>query len=387
VSIIALICHETNATGVVPHGFTDRKLACVSGRAILSLQQRHGCQLAAFVLAVAPALLLIGCKAKGPAGSLSSTSPSAASAQTMRLKGMTEAVEARTIMAPTLAGQQVGRLTITKLAASGARVKKGDLLVEFDRQAQMRDFIDKQAQSIDQNNSVLEAQAKEASARAKDETEIKQAENNLSKTRLEMQKSELLSRIDAEKAKQDQDEAEATLKQLKETFELKRKAAQASIHILEIERDRTRETMLHAQVNAALMQIHAPIDGIVVLNTIWKQGKMGEVQEGDQIRPGVPFMQVVDPVVMQVRVSVNQQDLLALKIGEKVLVHLDAYSDLVFHGQLESLDPTGHSGDFSPKLRNFSATFSIQGNDPRLMPDLSAAVDVELAGVGGGQAK
>jgi multidrug resistance efflux pump len=251
----------------------------------------------------------------------------------------------------------------------------------------MRDFIDKQAQSIDQNNSVLEAQAKEASARAKDETEIKQAENNLSKTRLEMQKSELLSRIDAEKAKQDQDEAEATLKQLKETFELKRKAAQASIHILEIERDRTRETMLHAQVNAALMQIHAPIDGIVVLNTIWKQGKMGEVQEGDQIRPGVPFMQVVDPVVMQVRVSVNQQDLLALKIGEKVLVHLDAYSDLVFHGQLESLDPTGHSGDFSPKLRNFSATFSIQGNDPRLMPDLSAAVDVELAGVGGGQAK
>jgi multidrug resistance efflux pump len=343
--------------------------------------------LAAFVLAVAPALLLIGCKAKNSAKPVSSFSQSAASAQTLRLKGMTGAVEARTIMAPTLAGQQVGRLTITKLAASGARVKKGDLLVEFDRQAQMRDFIDKQAQSIDQNNSVLEAQAKEASARAKDETEIKQAENNLSKTKLEMQKSELLSRIDAEKAKQDLDEAEATLKQLKETFELKRKAAQASIRILEIQRDRTRETMLHAQANAALMQIHAPIDGIVVLNTIWKQGKMGEVQEGDQIRPGVSFMQVVDPAVMQVRVSVNQQDLLALKIGEKVLVHLDAYSDLVFHGQLESLDPTGHSGDFSPKLRNFSAIFSIQGNDPRLMPDLSAAVDVELAGGGGGQAK
>ena len=111
-----------------------------------------------------------------------------------------------------------------------------------------------------------------------------------------MQKVELLSRIDAEKAREDLDEARATLAQLKETFDLKRKAAQASIRILEIQRDRTRETMLHAQTNAALMQIRSPIDGIVVFNTIWKQGNMGEVQEGDQVRPGVPFMQVVDPV-------------------------------------------------------------------------------------------
>jgi len=169
------------------------------------------------------------------------------------------------------------------------------LLVEFDRQAQLRDFIDKQAQTDDENEKVVEEQAREAAARAKDETEIKQAEDSLAKARLEMEKVELLSRIDAEKAQEDLDEAQATLKQLKETFDLKRKAAQASIRILEIQRDRTRETMIHAQANSALMQIHSPIDGIVVLNTIWKEGNMGEVQEGDQVRPGVPFMQVVDP--------------------------------------------------------------------------------------------
>jgi multidrug resistance efflux pump len=259
-------------------------------------------------------------------------------------------------------------------------VKQGDLLVEFDRQAQTRDFIDKQAQSDDQNDKVLEERAKEAAARAKDETGIKQAENSLSKARLEMQKVELLSRIDAEKAREDLDEAEATLAQLKETFDLKRKAAQASIRILEIQRDRTRETMLHAQANAALMQIHSPIDGIVVFNTIWKQGNMGEVQEGDQVRPGVPFMQVVDPSVMQVRVPVNQEDLLGLSVGGKARVYLDAYSDLVFEGQLESIDPMARNGDFSAKLRSFSATFSIKGNDPRLMPDLSAAVELDRAG-------
>ncbi|MGA8089418.1 MAG: HlyD family efflux transporter periplasmic adaptor subunit [Terracidiphilus sp.] len=300
----------------------------------------------------------------------------------LRLRGMTAAVEARSIQAPLIAGQQVGTLIVTKLVPSGTRVKRGDLLVEFDRQAQLRDIVDKQALSDDENEKVIEEQAKEAAARAKDETGINQAEHDLAKAKLEMQKVELLSRIDAEKAQEDLDEAEATLTQLKQTFDLKRMAAQASIRILEIQRDRTRETMLHAQANSALMEVRAPIDGIVVLNTIWKQGSMGEVQEGDQVRPGVPFMQVVDPAVMEVRVPVNQEDLLALKIGEKAHVHLDAYSDLVLPGQLESIDPMGTPGDFSSRLRKFSATFSITGHDPRLMPDLSAAVDVNSAGTG-----
>ena len=37
-----------------------------------------------------------------------------------------------------------------------------------------------------------------------------------------------------------------------------------------------------AHANSGLMQIHSPLDGIVVLNTVWKQGTMGEVQESDQ---------------------------------------------------------------------------------------------------------
>lgn len=300
----------------------------------------------------------------------------------VRLTGKTEAVQSRAILAPVLSGQQVGTLTIVKLIPSGSRVKQGDILVEFDRAAQIRDVIDKKAQADDQSGKVLEAIAAEEAAKAKDETDIEQAETALTKAELEMQKVELLSRIDAERAREDLDEARATLAQLKETFDLKRQAAKASIRILEIQRDRTRETMLHAQNNAEVMQIRSPIDGVVVFNTIWKQGNMGEVQEGDQVRPGVPFMQVVNPSSMQVHVMVNQQDLSALNVGQKASVHLDAYPDLVLPGRLESIDPMGKHGDFSSKLRIFSATFSIDGGDPRLMPDLSAAVDVRGASGG-----
>jgi HlyD family secretion protein len=302
---------------------------------------------------------------------------------TLRLKGTTEAVQARAILAPLLSGQQVGQFTIVHLAPGGSRVKSGDLLVEFDRQAQMRDFIDKQADYRKLVDQVVQEQAKENAARAKDETELKQAEDALRKAELEVQKAELMSRIDAEKNQETLEEAKATYQQLRETFDLKRKAAQAAIKILEIQRDRTQQIMMHAQANADLMQIRSPIDGVVVLNSIWKQGTMGEVQEGDRIEPGMPFMQVINPATMQVRALVNQQDFPSLRSGQSAKVHLDAYPELVFPAQVDQLGPIAEQGSFSEKVRQFTVIVSIQGNDPKLMPDLSAAVDVDMRGAGG----
>ena len=340
--------------------------------------------IAAMVTLVVGALLLAAASKKrsstrtGAHPSLAHTDLS----ENLRLKGTTEAVQSRSILAPALAGQQVSTLTITRLTLAGTHVKRGDLLVEFDRQMQVRDFMDKRGEYSKLVDQVLEEQAKENAARAKDETEMKQAEGDLGKAELEMQKVETVSRIDAEKAQEHLEEAKATLQQRRETFDLKRKAAQAAVHILEIQRDRSHETMLHAQANADLMQIRSPIDGVVVLDTIWKEGRIGEVKEGDQVRPGVPFMQVVDPSVMQVRVLANQQDFLGLHIGQPARIHLDAYPELVFSGRVEEMAPIGRSGSFSSTLRTFTVIFSVAGNDAKLMPDLSAAVDVDLAARG-----
>ncbi len=84
-------------------------------------------------------------RSRPPATAKLSTAPLTSPGPVLRLKGTTEAVESRGILAPLLAGQQVPTLTIIRLTSGGKRVKQGDVLVEFDRQAQMRDFIDKQA--------------------------------------------------------------------------------------------------------------------------------------------------------------------------------------------------------------------------------------------------
>jgi len=299
--------------------------------------------------------------------------------QILRLTGTTEAVQSRAMLAPILSAQQVSTLTIIRLIPGGTHVKRGDVLAEFDRQAQMRDFMDKQAEYQKLVDQVAQEQAKEVAAKAKDETELKQAEDNLRKSELEVQKAEIVSKIDAEKNQENLEEAKATYDQLRETFDLKRKAAQAGIRILEIQRDRTQQTMMHAQSNADLMQVRAPIDGVVVLNTIWKQGTMGEVQEGDQIEPGTTFMQVVNPATMQVRAQGNQEDFARLQVGQTGTVRLDAYPQLVFPAKVEQISPIAESGSFTDKLRAFAVIVSIQGNDPKLMPDLSAAVDLDLS--------
>lgn len=297
----------------------------------------------------------------------------------LRLAGTTEAVKSRPVLAPRLEGAQLNSMVVTRLARAGARVKQGDVLVQFDRQAQIKDALDKKATYQDLVDQVEEKRAAEDAARAKDETELKQAEDDLTKAQLEVTKKDIVSRIDAEKNQETLQEAVQTLQQLRQTFQLKREAAAADIRVLEIQRDRARGTMLYAQGNAAKMTIRSPMDGIVVLNTVWLGSRMGEVQEGDEVRPGVPFMKVIDPAQMDVRVAVNQEDMPELRIGQPATVHLDAYPGLSFPGVLDELAPLGHSGQFTDKVRTFVAIFSIRGNNPKLMPDLSASADVELS--------
>jgi HlyD family secretion protein len=174
------------------------------------------------------------------------------------------------------------------------------------------------------------------------------------------------------------EEAQARLKQLQETFELKRRAEQAEVKILEIQRDRARTAMNNAEQNANRMVVRSQLPGLVVLRMNWRGSQMIEIQEGEEARPGMPIMQVVDPSAMLVRVKVNQADLHLLRAGQSARISLDAYPGLEFRGKVEQVAPVGTTSRLTDRVRNFVAIVSIQGNHPKLMPDLSAAVDVEL---------
>jgi len=299
--------------------------------------------------------------------------------RSLRLSGTVEAVQSTTISAPRLSGPNTMSLVITRLVRPGSAVQKGDLIVEFDRQQQQTNALDRRAELQDLDQQIRKREAQERAAAAKDDSEIKVGESSVSRAELEMVKNDMIPRINAEKNTLALEQAQATLKQLKTTYELKRKAAEADIRILKIRRDRAENAMKMAETNAERMAILSPLGGMAVLKSIWKSNTMAEVQEGEEIRAGVPIVDIVDPNSMRVRARVNQGDINELQTGQSVRVGLDAYPDLHFPGKIAQISPLGVMSNLSNKVRAFVVLIDIQGSHPNLMPDLTASLDVELA--------
>jgi HlyD family secretion protein len=298
--------------------------------------------------------------------------------RSVRLSGTVEAVESTTVAAPRIAGPNSSSLVITRLVKAGTTVQPGDLLVEFDRQVQLANALDRRAELNDLEHQIRKREAEEGAARARDESEIKQAESAVTRAELEMAKNEMLPKIQAEKNTQALEQAQARLAQLRKTFDLKRKAAQADLRILEIRRDKASNAMKMAETNASRMEVRSPISGLAVVRSMWKSSGQAEILEGEEVRAGVPVVDIVNPAKMRVRVRVNQADINGLRTGQRMRVGLDAYPDLFFGGQITQISPLAVTSTLSPKLRYFVMLAEIDTAHPKLMPDLTASLDVEL---------
>ena len=301
--------------------------------------------------------------------------------RSVRLSGTVEAVQSTTVAAPRLSGPNTSSLVITRLVRPGTTVSPGDLLVEFDRQVQLQTALDRRAELNDLDQQIRKKEAEARAAQARDDSELQLAESALARANLEMIKNDMLPKIQVEKNTQAVEQAAARLKQLKLTYELKRKAADADIRILQIRRGKAEGAMKQAETNATRMEVHSPIGGLAVLRTVWKTSQMAEIQEGEEIRAGVPVVDIVNPAMMRVRARVNQADISDLRPGQPVVMGLDAYPDLTFKGSVAQISPLGVTSTLSPKVRSFIVLIDVHGSHPNLMPDLTASLDVELARV------
>jgi len=116
---------------------------------------------------------------------------------------------------------------------------------------------------------------------------------------------------------------------------------------------------------------------------MWKSNGQAEILEGEEVRAGVPVVDIVNPAKMRVRVRVNQADITGLRVGQRMRVGLDAYPDLYFGGQITQISPLAVTSTLSPKLRYFMMLAEIDTAHAKLMPDLTASLDVELSRTAG----
>lgn len=322
-------------------------------------------------------MIFVSCKqtptaVRAAAPTLSTQAPAS---KAIRATGLVRAVKVSSIQVPQIAGQG-GRMTLVRLVPNGTHVKQGDTLAEFDRTKQLDDALEAEAKFDDLGHQVRQKVASNRSDAEKRLGDLKQAEADLAKAEIQLKKGPILSDIDRAKNEAKAESARARVASLLKIHGHRMKVEAAALRIIELQQERQKVALERATSNSEKLIVKAPLAGMVALENIWRGGSMGHAQEGDQLWNGQPMLKLFDPTEMEVHAQIGEPDGAALKPGTKARVRLDAYPEVEFEGRFESASPVASSALGSP-IKNFAARFRLIGTDPRLLPDLSAAVVIE----------
>jgi membrane fusion protein (multidrug efflux system) len=208
----------------------------------------------------------------------------------------------------------------------GAQVKKGELLVEIDRQ--------------DYEVALEQAQAALSVAKA----QLEDVKTNLANTERELARIEAL-RKEGVVSQQFYDE----VKTRRESFLAKEKVARAAIE------------QAQAQVSEATLKlndtrIESPISGIIAERY---------VDVGDMATPSAPLYHIVDVGIVKVVVDVPERIMPLLQVGKAVAVEVDAYPSEQFGGKIRIISPT-----VVPATRTGPVEIAIANEAGRLRPGM-----------------
>lgn len=266
-----------------------------------------------------------------------------------------------------------------KISKGGVLVKKGDVVAEFDRQYMLLRLDDYRA-IVTQSEASLKSRIAdlEVTRKAHDQL-VSSTKANLEKARLDIKTTPVLSAIDAERLKLALSEAEAHYKQILEEVKYVEASEKAQIRSAEIDLEQSRRELRRAQANVDRMLVKAPLEGLVVIQTIFRGSDFMQIQQGDQLWPGQFFMSIVNPASMVINASVNQVDAERLRIGAKARVRFDAYPGLELPASLYSIAGIPRGGGMRQTfLKEIPVRLKLEKMDPRVIPDLSVSVDVVL---------
>ena len=247
-------------------------------------------------------------------------------------------------IAPEVSGE------ITELPfREGAPVKKGDLLVRIKP--------DNYKYQLDQREAALSA------ARAS----AIQSKAQLLKAEEDFKRSKDLS------AKQLISDSEMTA--VRTSFE----GAQANYDNA-LAQIRSNEGLLaQAQEQLSKTVIYAPINGTVSSRT----NEVGERVAGTGSYGGAEVMRVADLSHMEVRVNVNENDVINVKIGDKARISVDAYPNRRYNGEVWEIASTARTlgQNTQEEVTNFIVKIRITDRDAAFRPGMSANADIETKSV------
>ncbi len=248
-------------------------------------------------------------------------------------------------ISPEVAGELIETPVI-----EGQAVKKGDLLVRI-----KPDFY--QAQLEQQEAALASAKAASVLSQArlnKAEQDYKQAQ--------ELYAKQLVSDADFTSAKTNIDVAKADFD-----------SSLAQIR-------RTEGSLSQARDSLAKTTIYSPMDGSISSLT----SEVGERVVGTGSFAGTEIMRIADLDSMEVRVKVNENDIINVKVNDRTAVSVDAFPGRKFAGAVGEISSSAittgaqsAAASASDEVTNFLVKIRIKDRDVKLRPGMSATVDIE----------
>jgi HlyD family secretion protein len=144
---------------------------------------------------------------------------------------------------------------------------------------------------------------------------------------------------------------------------------------------RTEGSVSQAADQLSKTTIYAPMDGTISSLT----SEIGERVVGTGQFAGTEIMRVADLSNMEVRVKVNENDIVNVKANDPTLISIDALPNVKFSGKVREISASSQNAtseisaqnSSSDEVANFLVKISINDRDPRLRPGMSATSDIQ----------
>lgn len=147
---------------------------------------------------------------------------------------------------------------------------------------------------------------------------------------------------------------------------------------------RTEGSLNQARDQLDKTTIYAPMHGTISSLT----SEVGERVVGTNQFAGTEIMRIANLSAMEVRVRVNENDIVNVKVGDRTIVSVDAFPGRKFEGTVAEISSSALTSgaqsqaaqliaSASDEVTNFLVKVRIKDNDNRLRPGMSATVDIE----------
>ncbi|MGE5361458.1 MAG: efflux RND transporter periplasmic adaptor subunit [Bacteroidales bacterium] len=280
-------------------------------------------------------------------------------------------------------------LRLVKLVGTGAAVRAGDVVMEFDPAEQHYALEQALMDLAEAEQNVARSRAELEARGASDEVILLTAGFDLRRAELDARTPvSLTSANDFKKRQLVVQEMKRRLTQTQSDVKMRRQNAAAAVTVAEEQRNRARLAADRAQQIIDSLVVKSPIDGLVVVKEnrdatggVFFAGlSLPEYRTGDTVFSGRSIADVAATIDMEIKVRVTEQERPNLTVGQAVTVRPDAVPRETFRARITALSSQAvRTADQSGPLRQFDVTLRLDQPDPRLRPGTS--VRVVIAGV------